>query len=97
MAACAPPLARTQLISTPYHLIALDLYNRAAGTVTWADRWALVREKYNVSVAARVGRILPAFGVGGVANRHLRDDLMAVLEGHHAPVPATSEEALKPT
>ncbi len=82
-----------QLISTPYHLIALDLYNRPTGTVTWADRWALVREKYNVSVAARVGRILPAFGVGGVANRHLREIMVQALEAAHAPTPAAAAAA----
>jgi hypothetical protein len=52
--------AVVQLASTPYHLIALDLYNRP--NVTMTERWALVRQKYAVTTAARVGRIGPAFG-----------------------------------
>jgi hypothetical protein len=70
-----------QLVSTPFHILALDLFNRPSGnksekkTVLGADRWAMIRQKYAVTVAARMGRILPAFGVGGVTNRHVRQTL----------------------
>jgi hypothetical protein len=37
--------AAVQFLSTPYHLLALDLYNRPGATVTWKDRVALIREK----------------------------------------------------
>ena len=70
--------AAVQFLSTPYHLLALDLYNRA-GPVPFADRWALIRDKYVVSTLARIGRIGPAFGVGGVANRTLRERWIAAL------------------
>ena len=59
-----------QLLSTPFHLYALDLYNRKAAAAS--DRVRLVLDKYAVSVAARCARILPAFGIGGVANRFFR-------------------------
>jgi hypothetical protein len=75
-----------QLVSTPYHILALDLFNRPSGskggkkTVLGADRWAVIRQKYAVTVAARMGRILPAFGVGGVTNRHVRQTLAHTLK-----------------
>jgi hypothetical protein len=68
-----------QLMSTPYHILGLDLFNRptrqGAAAPTIASRWAVIRQKYAITVAARMGRILPAFGVGGVANRHVRQTL----------------------
>ena len=72
-----------QLISTPVHLLGLDLYNRpsqmAAGGVSWGERWAAVRKNWAVSVAARICRIVPAFGVGGVVNMKVRKNLMEKL------------------
>lgn len=73
--------AAVQLASTPLHLLGLDLYNRPNGMppVTWADRWELVRTKWAVSVAARICRIVPAFGIGGVVNTKVRHGLMEQL------------------
>lgn len=70
--------AAMQLLSTPMHLLGLDFYNRRA--VAPRERWDLVRRAYAWSVLARVGRIVPAFGVGGVVNTALRRRLMAGLE-----------------
>jgi hypothetical protein len=36
--------------------------------------------RYTVSTMARIGRIGPAFGVGGIANRSLREDWIALVE-----------------
>lgn len=83
--------AAVQLFSTPLHLLGLDLYNRpraaadAVGGVaklgpTWRDRWEIVRKNWAISTAARVCRIVPAFGVGGVVNFKLRKNLMTKLE-----------------
>lgn len=80
-----------QAISTPYHILALDLFNRPRvftrpGTEETRyfppqpTRWQVIRQKYAVTVAARMGRILPAFGVGGVANRHVRQSLATALQ-----------------
>ncbi|KAI0460101.1 hypothetical protein F5B21DRAFT_131319 [Xylaria acuta] len=70
--------AAVQLFSTPIHLLGLDVYNRptAAGGVTWADRWVLVRKNWLISSAARICRIVPAFGLGGTVNTKVRRNLM---------------------
>ncbi|KAM7200600.1 hypothetical protein V8F33_003805 [Rhypophila sp. PSN 637] len=67
--------AAVQLVSTPVHLLGLDLYNRD-GRIGWRDRWAAVRKNWAVSTAARICRIVPAFGVGGVVNVKVRRGLM---------------------
>lgn len=77
--------AAVQLASTPLHLLGLDLYNRpaaAAGAagVSWRERWAAIRSGWLPSCAARIGRIVPAFGVGGVVNYKVRQGLMEKLE-----------------
>ncbi|KAH6685950.1 hypothetical protein F5X68DRAFT_17778 [Plectosphaerella plurivora] len=70
--------AAVQLASTPLHLLGLDLYNRptSEGTVTWRNRWATVRKTWAVSVVARIARIVPAYGFGGVVNTKIRRNLM---------------------
>lgn len=68
--------AAVQLVSTPIHLLGLDIYNRPASEITAADRWAAVRRNWAVSTAARICRIIPAFGVGGVVNFKVRQGLM---------------------
>ncbi|ORY03685.1 hypothetical protein BCR34DRAFT_627272 [Clohesyomyces aquaticus] len=55
--------AALQVVSTPLHLLGLDLYNREGSSV------------------ARMGRIVPAFGVGGVVNMKVRRGLLERLEG----------------
>jgi hypothetical protein len=83
--------ATVQLLSTPIHLLGLDMYNRpggaaaasgagaAAGSASWADRWSLVRKNWLVSSAARICRIVPAFGLGGTVNMKVRKNLMEKL------------------
>jgi hypothetical protein len=73
---CAP--AAVQLVSTPLHLLGLDLYNRpgARPVVSWGERWAAVRKNWAISAAARICRIVPAFGIGGVVNTKVRRSLM---------------------
>lgn len=70
----SPVLA--QLATTPMHLLALDIYNRVG--VPSSERVKLVGAKYVESVLARCARILPAFGIGGVANRYIREYLIEV-------------------
>ncbi|PTB66727.1 hypothetical protein BBK36DRAFT_1118408 [Trichoderma citrinoviride] len=73
--------AAVQLVSTPIHLLGLDLYNRPERTTTWRQRWRLVRANWLVSTAARMARIVPAFGVGGVVNMKTRRLLMEGVAG----------------
>ncbi|KAH7035636.1 uncharacterized protein B0I36DRAFT_239117 [Microdochium trichocladiopsis] len=78
MAQFAAP-ACVQLISTPVHLLGLDIYNRPnghAGPVSWQDRWTQVRRNWLTSSMARICRIVPAFGVGGTVNAKVRRSLM---------------------
>ncbi|TQW00793.1 hypothetical protein V2A60_001834 [Cordyceps javanica] len=76
--------AAVQLFSTPLHLLGLDLYNRPSSTtssqVSWGDRWETIRRGWLPSCAARIGRIVPAFGVGGVVNYKVRQGFMTRLE-----------------
>lgn len=71
--------AGIQLISTPLHLLGLDLYNRNGGT-PFSDRMRKVRVDWLKSSLARMCRIVPAFGVGGVVNNGMRKRFMKDLE-----------------
>lgn len=77
-----------QLVSTPIHLLALDLYNRPASerrALDVADRVARVGRDLPAAVPTRMLRILPAFGVGGVLNTEIRAGLRKRLgvSGNH--------------
>jgi hypothetical protein len=71
--------AAIQLISTPFHLLGLDLYNRN-GNTTLKERFAKVKVDWLTSSFARMCRIVPAFGVGGVVNKNCREKMMGKLE-----------------
>ncbi len=72
--------AAIQLVSTPLHLLGLDLYNRpfsqSTGLPSVKDRWQQVSKNWVISATARIGRIVPAFGFGGVINLKVRRSLM---------------------
>lgn len=73
--------ALMQFVSTPMHLLGLDLYNRQPiGGLGWRERAARIRRDYIPSSFARMGKIVPAYGVGGVVNVRLRAALMEKLE-----------------
>ncbi|KAH8729083.1 hypothetical protein GQ44DRAFT_737243 [Phaeosphaeriaceae sp. PMI808] len=57
--------AAVQVVSTPLHLLGLDLYNRG-GNVGMGGRVSRVVRDWGISAFARMGRIVPAFGVGGL-------------------------------
>jgi hypothetical protein len=68
--------AGVQILSTPLHLLGLDLYNRPRGAagegLGWRERWRVVRRDWFGASLARMGRVVPAFGVGGVVNAGVR-------------------------
>jgi hypothetical protein len=66
--------AAIQLLSTPLHLWGLDLYNRPG--VSWRERVGRVSRDWLGSSFARMARVVPAFGVGGVANGGVRRRMM---------------------
>ncbi|OWY96350.1 putative mitochondrial protein [Phytophthora megakarya] len=70
--------AAVQFVSTPLHLLGLDLYNNKGRAMT--QRVSFVQREYVKSVLARVGRIGPAFGIGGVGNAYFRNTLRAKLD-----------------
>jgi hypothetical protein len=73
--------AAVQLVSTPLHLLGLDLYNRPEARVGGPDgRVGRVVRDWAKSAAARMCRIVPAFGVGGVVNTKVRRGMMGRLE-----------------
>lgn len=74
-----------QILSTPLHLHGLDLYNREVATNS--DRIKFVGQEYVKTTLARMARIFPAFGVGGVINKYVRKTGNEMLRRHyHAPV-----------
>lgn len=77
--------ALMQFASTPMHLLGLDLYNRQPpGGLGWRERASRIRRDYVPSCFARMGKIVPAYGVGGVVNVRMRAELMGYLEGLEA-------------
>lgn len=70
--------AGIQVLSTPLHLLGLDLYNRPTAAV--GARLVKVTREWGVSCVARMCRIIPAYGVGGVVNSGVRRRLMKTLE-----------------
>ena len=72
--------AACQIISTPLHLIGLDLYNRQGARITVKERLRSVARNYFQSTAARMCRIIPAFGFGGVTNTNVRLSLLDRIE-----------------
>jgi len=62
-----------QFVSTPLHLYALDLFNNPQNKNV--QRLSFIQKEYFKTVAARCGRILPAFGFGGVGNTFFRGKL----------------------
>jgi hypothetical protein len=71
----ACPVA-AQFIAGPLHYMGLDLYNRNLGTKSWSeamiDRSRSLFRGFVPVVAARIARIAPGYGVGGVFNTRLR-------------------------
>ena len=72
----ATPVAM-QIVSTPFHLHGLDLYNRS--NQTYLERILFLKREYIKTTLARMARIFPAYGVGGVVNRYLRQSSLEAL------------------
>lgn len=74
--------AGAQVLSTPLHLLGLDLYNRPRAKVReeGLSRWRKVARDWGGSCLARMARVVPAFGVGGVVNSAVRRSLMGKVE-----------------
>jgi hypothetical protein len=60
------------------HLLGLNMYNNRR--IALQERLAIVRKAYLMSTMARIARIVPAFGVGGVLNTSFRRKMMERLQ-----------------
>ncbi|KAJ5096202.1 hypothetical protein NUU61_005558 [Penicillium alfredii] len=72
--------ASIQLVSTPIHLLGLDLYNRPQ-TLPSRDRVSRVSRDWIGASLLRMCRIIPAFGIGGFVNTEGRVYLHEMLDG----------------
>jgi hypothetical protein len=72
---CSP--VAMQVFATPFHLLGMDIYNSPAHTA--AERAKFCRKEFIKTTAARMGRVFPAFGVGGVSNTFLKKKSSSVL------------------
>lgn len=70
--------AVVQFVSTPVHLLGLDLYNNKGAI--FKDRMLFLQREYWKSAFARIGRIAPAFGIGGIGNTYFRNSWRAKLQ-----------------
>ena len=68
----------TQAIAGPVQLLGLDFYNRPLLHLSYAqafkERVQLLGEKFFSIFGARVARIAPAYGIGGVGNTYFRNE-----------------------
>lgn len=64
-----------QFVSTPIHLLGLDIHNRQTA-VGVMERAARVKRDLAAAIPTRMLRILPAFGIGGVLNTEFRSALL---------------------
>eukprot|EP01025_Chloroclados_australasicus_P044128 TRINITY_DN4757_c0_g1_i5.p1 TRINITY_DN4757_c0_g1~~TRINITY_DN4757_c0_g1_i5.p1 ORF type:complete len:314 (-),score=30.21 TRINITY_DN4757_c0_g1_i5:1451-2392(-) len=74
------PMA-AQFAITPWHLLALDFYNRPEQR-SWLGRADLIRREMWKSTVMRMCRIFPAYGVCGLSNKYLRQKLEAQFLGN---------------
>lgn len=59
----------SQVFATPIHLLGLDMYSHPNST----SRMSRIRQNLGATTLVRCARIIPAFGVGLIANTGLRD------------------------
>lgn len=68
----------TQVVAGPIQLLGLDFYNRPMehlSTIKAAQaRIKLLGDKFFSIFGARVARIAPAYGIGGIGNTHFRNE-----------------------
>jgi hypothetical protein len=62
-----------QPFSVPLHLYGMNLYNQSQAS--FSERMEFMKREYTKTCVARICRIFPAFGIGGVLNNYLLDKL----------------------
>lgn len=73
-----------QFAAGPVHLLSLDLYNRPLRNLSFKDRlierFKFQQNNFSSIVGARIARIAPAYGIGGVGNTYLREKWRSFLK-----------------
>ncbi|KAF1972244.1 hypothetical protein BU23DRAFT_508692 [Bimuria novae-zelandiae CBS 107.79] len=69
----------SQVVATPMHLLALDLYSNPNKSEN-GDRAKRIRKGLLETTAVRCARIIPAFGVGGIVNTGLKEWFHSMVE-----------------
>eukprot|EP00288_Rhodomonas_lens_P011766 CAMPEP_0177748386 /NCGR_PEP_ID=MMETSP0484_2-20121128/31904_1 /TAXON_ID=354590 /ORGANISM="Rhodomonas lens, Strain RHODO" /LENGTH=297 /DNA_ID=CAMNT_0019263257 /DNA_START=38 /DNA_END=932 /DNA_ORIENTATION=+ len=72
-----------QTVQVPFHLLALSLYNNPEMTIK--ERTASMKSLYTETLWARMARVLPCYGAGGVINNGLKARLAASPSAPPAP------------
>lgn len=67
--------AVTQFVTTPIHLLGLNMYNHPT-ELSLISRCRHVARDLQAAVMARIVRIVPAFGLGGIINASARKGMM---------------------
>lgn len=68
--------AASQLVSTPLHLLGLDLSHRQY-KLGIRERFSMVRQNMSFATPLRMVRIIPGFGIGNVVNTSCRSSIFA--------------------
>jgi hypothetical protein len=68
---CVPVACQVAL--TPFHLLALDIYNRPGQAA--ASRVGYIKSIFAESVAVRMARVMAVYGIAGVVNKKVRASL----------------------
>lgn len=67
----------TQVVAGPTQLLGLDMYNRPMKDLTFKaaaiERIQFQRANFSSILGARIARIAPAYGIGGLGNTYFRD------------------------
>lgn len=70
------PIA-AQFVATPFHMLGLDYYNRPLTNLSPAaaamQRMKFQYENFSSIIIPRIARVAPAYCLGGVGNKYLRE------------------------
>ncbi|KAM0559860.1 hypothetical protein ACHAPJ_003808 [Fusarium lateritium] len=67
--------AASQIVSTPIHLLGLDVHARQV-RMTIRERMSVIKRYTGFATPLRMMRVLPSFGIGSVANTGFRKNMM---------------------
>lgn len=77
----------TQLVAGPVQLLGLDFYNRPLSNYSYkaavVERMKFQYMNFTSIVGARIARIAPAYGIGGVGNTYFRDIWRDYVDNHN--------------